>query len=484
MAINDQVPAVRIEDLSRVHFIAIGGAGMSGIARLFADAGVEVTGSDHVDSPTLRQLADSGVTTFVGHDSDQVGSAQVVVVSSAIREDNVELMAARRRGIPVWHRSTALAALMRERTGVSIAGTHGKTTTTAMTAVMVAAAGPDPSYVIGSPLASTGLSAHLSAIPDHGSAIMVVEADESDGSFLNYPTAIAVVTNLEADHLDHWGNSEAYFDGFVDFATQPGLRALVTSADDPGAVELAERVRAHGVTVITFGEAAGADIVLSDLSYHGTTASAKLAYGGDAGTLALQVPGRYNLHNAAAAYGVGRVLGLNHERLLAGAADFTGTLRRFQLVADVGGVRIYDDYAHHPTELRVALTAARRAAGDGRLIACFQPHLYSRTAEFADDFGASLALADVVVVTDVYAAREDPVAGVSGQLVAEAAIAAGATDVTYIPDKAELPTYLAARAEPGDLVMTLGAGDVTLVGPMVAELIAGPPQENLDQGTS
>lgn len=483
MTNHEGAPTIPLRDLKRVHFIAIGGAGMSGIARLFADSGVEVTGSDQVDSPVLRQLAEAGVVTFVGHHRDQVGAAQVVVVSSAIREDNVELVEARQRGIPVWHRSTALAALMSGRIGVSIAGTHGKTTTSAMTAVMVGAAGADPSYVIGSPLASTGLSAHLSPIPPQGPAVMVVEADESDGSFLNYPTEIAVVTNLEADHLDHWGSPQAYFDGFVRFATQPGLRALVVSADDPGAVELGQRVREHGVEVVTFGESAAADIALSDLSYQGTTASAQLSYRGQRGPLTLQVPGRYNLHNAAAAYAVGRLLGLDHQALLAGAATFTGTLRRFQLVAEVNGVRIFDDYAHHPTELRVALTAARKAAGEGRLIACFQPHLYSRTGEFAADFGRSLALADVVVVTDVYAAREDPVPGIDGQLVADAAAAAGAKDVSYVPDKADLPLVLADRARPGDLVMTLGAGDVTLVGPMVAAVLETrePHQDKPDE---
>lgn len=468
MALLSPVSVPPSTELGRVHFIAIGGAGMSGIARLFHQQGVVVSGSDQVDSPTLRQLSEAGITTFVGHAAEQVGDADTVVVSSAIRETNPELAQARRQGLRILHRSAALASLMHGRTGISIAGTHGKTTTTGMTAVMLTAAGADPSYVIGSPLAASGTSAHLG-----GGQPFVVEADESDGSFLQYPTSIAVVTNVEADHLDNWATPEAYLQGFEEFASQAGVQALVAGIDDPGAHELATRMRARGLEVVTYGTTDEADVRLSDLDFDGTHASATLSYQGESVRLQLQVPGKYNLENAAAAYAVGRLLDLDHQQLLRGAAEFTGTLRRFQLVGTVGEVRVFDDYAHHPTELRAALTAARRAVPtSGRLVAVFQPHLFSRTQEFSDEFGGSLALADLAFVTDVYAAREDPIAGVTGELVANAAAAAGAA-VRYIPDKLDLPAAIASEVRANDLVMTLGAGDVTLVGPMlVAELAA------------
>ncbi|WP_203566889.1 UDP-N-acetylmuramate--L-alanine ligase [Aestuariimicrobium ganziense] len=467
MALREPVEVAAPEQLGPIHFIAIGGAGMSGIAQLFRQRGSQVSGSDQVDSAALRQLATQGIQTHVGHDADQLGQASTVVVSSAIRDDNPELVEARARGLTVLHRSAALAALMTGHRGVSIAGTHGKTTTTGMTAVMLDVAGADPSYVIGSPLASSGVSAHLG-----GGDVFVVEADESDGSFLQYPTEVAVVTNVEADHLDNWDTPEAYYAGFVRFATQPSVRVLVVNSDDAGAAELATMVEARGTRVVRYGTGDEADVRLSEMDFEGTHASARLQCGSSDGRIELKVPGRYNLENAAAAYAAGRELGLDHDRLLAGAASFTGTLRRFQLVGERGGVRVYDDYAHHPSELRAALTAARRAVGAGRLIACFQPHLYSRTVEFADDFGQALALADVAVVTDVYGAREDPVPGVSGQLVADAARAAGA-QVHYVADKRDLPAALADLAADGDLVMTLGAGDVTIVGPLLVDQL-GP----------
>ncbi|MGD8215085.1 UDP-N-acetylmuramate--L-alanine ligase [Aestuariimicrobium sp. Y1814] len=459
------------DQLGTVHFIAIGGAGMSGIARLFHELGVPVTGSDQVDSSNLRQLESLGITTFIGHSEEQLGDAETVVVSSAIRDTNPELVAARRKGLRVLHRSAALAALMHDRVGISIAGTHGKTTTTGMTAVMLTAAGADPSYVIGSPLAASGTSAHLG----QGTAF-VVEADESDGSFLQYPTTIAVVTNVEADHLDNWTTPEAYLQGFEQFASQHGVRALVAGIDDPGAAELAQRMRETGLRVVTYGTDEQADVRLTNLDFEGTLASCSLGFEGQTVQLQLQVPGKYNLENAAAAYAVGRILGLDHEALLRGAAGFTGTLRRFQLVGSPRGIQVYDDYAHHPTELTAALTAARRAVDPGgRLIACFQPHLFSRTTEFSEEFGQALALADHAFVTDIYAAREDPVPGVTGELVADAARRHGA-EVSYVPDKLDLPAAIGALARPGDLVMTLGAGDVTLVGPLLVAELGGSGQ--------
>ncbi len=464
MTLRTPVEIEPADQVGDVHFIAVGGAGMSGIAQLFAERGVHVSGSDRSDSPALARLRTAGVTTYVGHDASQLGEARTVVVSTAIKDDNPELVAARERGLRVWHRSAALASLMLGSAAVSVSGTHGKTTTSAMTAVMLEAAGADPSYVIGSPLQSTGATAHLG-----GGEAFVVEADESDGSFLQYPTQVAVVTNIEADHLDNWGTPEAYAAGFVAFATADGVEVLVADADDPGCRALIAEVRARGQRVVTVGEGAAADVRIGDAAFEGAGCRATLTWEGGSQDVELHVPGRFNLHNAAIAFTVGLQLDLDPAALAAGAAEFRGTERRFQQVGEVGGVRVVDDYAHHPTEVAATLGAAR-ATGASRVVAVFQPHLYTRTRDFAAEFGAALAAADEVVVSDVYAARELPIAGVTGALVADAARAAGAT-VTYVPELADVPAAVAGLARPGDLVLTLGAGDVTVVGPrLVTEL--------------
>lgn len=470
------VDLVAATQVSPVHFLAIGGTGMSGIAAAYNQLGAQVSGCDRVDSVTLRQLAQRGIKTWVGHDPAHLDQVSTLVVSSAIRDDNEELLAAQASGLRIWHRSAALAALMLGHIGICVAGSHGKTTTSAMTAVLLEAGGTDPSYVIGAPLAHTQRSAHLG-----GGQPFVVEADESDGSFLQYPTQIAVITNIEADHLDNWGTAQHYTQGFHRFATLPSVQSVVACYDDAGARQLADELREQGRDVVTYGADCGADVRLSDLDFAGTTASATLHAGEQCWRLRLQVPGLHNLQNAAAAFAVGRLLGLDPARLLSGAESFTGTLRRFQPVGSVavpgGRVQVYDDYAHHPTELVAALTAARKVNPDGRLVACFQPHLFSRTRDFAVQFGQALCSADVVVVTDVYPAREDPIPEVSGELIAQAARDAGADQVYYFADKAVLPTELARLAQPGDLIMTLGAGDVTLVGPMLVGLLSGAGQE-------
>lgn len=458
-----------VPDLGPVHFIAAGGAGMSGIAALYAELGVATSGSDQVASAALDALAAAGVRTFVGHDAEQLGDAQTVVVSSAVRQTNVELAEARRRGLRVWHRSAALGALMLGRRGVAVTGTHGKTTTSAMIATLLTAVGADPSYVVGSPLTATGRSQRLG----HGD-VFVVEADESDGSFLQYPAEIVVITNIESDHLDNWGTPQRYAQGFVDLATADSVRAVVLSADDPGAVAITEAVRAAGKRVVTFGEAASADIRLSEIVVAGRQSSAYLDSEHDRGPITLAVPGRYNLLNAAAAYAVGRLLDIPGDALRAAASEFAGTYRRFQLIGNLAGVRVFDDYAHHPTEVRATLTAARSLVEDGRLVACFQPHLFTRTRDFAAEFGAALSLADVVVVLGIYPAREDPIPGVSGHLVADAAaelLASGS--VNYAETVAAGAEALAELVRPGDVVITIGAGDVTKVGPLLAESLAG-----------
>ena len=471
----EPVELVGVAELGAVHFIAIGGAGMSPIAAMYAELGVPVSGSDQADSATLAGLAALGIRTYVGHDAAQLGDAATVVVSSAIRPSNPELVEARRRGLRIWHRSTALAALMLGRTGVAVTGTHGKTTTSAMTAVLLTGAGADPGYVVGSPLTATGRAWHLG-----GGAAFVVEADESDGSFRQYPAAIAVVTNVEADHLDNWGTPAAYADGFVDFATAPGVATVVISADDPGAVALTPAIRRAGKHVVTVGESAGADVRLTAVESAAGGSRAVLTADGDRGDLVLAVPGRYNLHNAAAAYAVGRALGLPGGALRAAASGFSGTSRRFEPVAEVAGVRVFDDYAHHPTEVAATLTAARGLVGGGRLVACFQPHLFTRTRDFAGEFGRALALADEIVVLGIYPAREDPLPGVTGRLVADAAQALATGHVHYVETLAEAAPALAAIVRPADLVVTLGAGDVTRAGPELARLLRSREQHRGD----
>ncbi|HSO69028.1 MAG TPA: UDP-N-acetylmuramate--L-alanine ligase [Arachnia sp.] len=478
MMLLNPVEVVPVDQVGPVHFIAAGGSGMSGVARLYAELGIKTSGSDRSDSTALRSLARAGVTTYVGHDAAQLGDARTVVISSAIRSDNVELVEARRRGLRIWHRSAALAALMQGRRGVSVSGTHGKSTTTAMTAVMLSEAGRDPSYVIGAPLSTTGASSAIGSGP-----AFVVEADESDASFLQYPTEIAVITNVEADHLINWGTPEAYADGFRAYATRPHVQHVVINVDDPGSRALAHDLVGEAKHIIAYGESEDADVRITDVEAHGNGVAATLTYGEESGRIVLQVPGNHNLANASAAYAVGRILGLSHQEAIDALGRFEGTLRRFQLITDTAGIRVYDDYAHHPTEIRAALTAARRAtaAGNeatglhGRLIACFQPHLYSRTLDFSDEFGQVMTLADVAVINDVDGAREDPVPGVTGELVVDAAIRHGAKDVVYVKEKYDLPAALDEIARPGDLVITLGCGDVTIVGPLLADLLKQRP---------
>lgn len=472
------IEVVPADQVGPVHFIAAGGSGMSGIARLYAELGIKTSGSDQSDSTALRGLERVGVKTYVGHDASQVGDAKTVVISSAIRANNVELVEARKRGLRVWHRSAALAALMMGKRGVSVAGTHGKTTTTAMTAVMLSEAGKDPSYVIGGPLSTTGVSSAMGA----GDAF-VVEADESDASFLQYPTEVAVITNVGADHLVNWGTPEAYADGFRAFATRPHVQHVVINVDDPGSRALAEELVGEARNIIRYGEAEDADVRITDVKPNRNGVEATITFGEESGPIVLQVPGNHNLANASAAYAVGRVLGLSHDEAVDALGRFEGTLRRFQLITDTAGIRVYDDYAHHPTEIRAALTAARRAtsAGNeatgltGRLIACFQPHLYSRTLDFADEFGEVMTLADIAVINDICGAREDPVPGVTGELVVDAARKHGQENLVYVKEKYDLPAALNEIAEPGDLIITLGCGDVTIVGPLLADLLKQRP---------
>ena len=455
-------------ELGRVHFVGIGGAGMSGIARIMLARGIAVSGSDARDSSALTSLHALGARVAVGHDPVNLAGVDTLVVSSAIRATNPEVLEAHRLGLTVLPRAGALASVMVGRRGVAVAGTHGKTTTTSMLTVALQHCGADPSFAIGGSLNESGANAH-----DGSGAVFVAEADESDGSFLRLDPDVAIVTNIEADHLDHYHSLEAVeqaFDAFVDRLRPAGF--LVACLDDPGSRRLARAAAARGVDVRSYGTSPEATVRVVNLGSHGGRASFEVVdRGRRRGQVLLRLPGRHNALNAAAAYTAGAGLGFAARDLLDGLAGFAGTRRRFELKGTVRGIRVYDDYAHHPTELRAVLEAARGIAAPGRVIACFQPHLYSRTRAFASEFGTALGLADEVVVMDVFGAREDPVPGVTGGLVA-AAVPLPPAQVAYLPSWSAVPPELARRARPGDVVITFGAGDVTLIGPEVLELLA------------
>jgi len=459
----------------RVHLVGVGGAGMSAVAALLASRGLVVSGSD-ASSRALPAVESAGVLAFTGHAAGNVDGAGTVVVSTAIRASNPELTRARELGIPVLHRSEALAALLAEHRSVAVAGAHGKTTTSAMVAVTLAMAGMDPSWAIGGTVRTavsppdegmTGSPAPASVPDPVGGAhlgagsVMVVEADESDGSFLAYHPQIAVVTNVEPDHLDHYGSREAFEQAFVDFASTV-TDALVVCADDPGSRRLAEQVRSAGRRVLTYGNDPQADVVLGTWEPNGSGGSTTIReQGGVPFALHLAVPGSHNALNAAAAWTVARLLGVPGDEAAAGLARFAGTGRRFDDRGTAAGVRVVDDYAHHPTEVAALLRAARSAT-DGRVLVLFQPHLYSRTLSFAGPFAEALELADMVVVTDVYAAREEPDPAVTGALITNRMHAG-----MFVADRHEAARILADRAVAGDLLLTVGAGDVTDLGPEI-----------------
>lgn len=473
-------------ELARVHMVGIGGAGMSGIARILLDRGGAVSGSDAKESRGIAALRARGAAISIGHDAANLdliegGPTAVITTHAAIPKSNPELVEARRRAVPVILRPAVLARLMAGHRTLMVTGTHGKTTTTSMLIVALQHCGFDPSFAVGGELGEAGTNAH------HGSGgVFVAEADESDGSLLEYTPDVAVVTNIEADHLDFFGSPEAYtevFDAFVERLAPGG--ALVACLDDPGAAALARRSADLGVRVLGYGsaesvsdtvEAAG---VLLSWEQHGTGAVAHIRLAGESQPRAMRlaVPGRHMALNALAAVLAAVDAGAPVSEILDGLAGFEGVRRRFELVGTAGGVRVFDDYAHHPTEVRAALTALRTVAqqdptghptvSGARSIVVFQPHLYSRTKAFAREFGHALDTADEVFVLDVYGAREQPLAGVSGVTVAEHV----SVPVHYVPDFSAVAERVAAAARPGDVVVTMGAGDVTMLGPEIIAVL-------------
>ncbi|MFI2841304.1 UDP-N-acetylmuramate--L-alanine ligase [Mycolicibacterium sp. PDY-3] len=463
--------------------VGIGGAGMSGIARILLDRGGQVSGSDAKESRGVAALRARGAQIQIGHDAAALdmlpgGPTAVVTTHAAIPKTNPELVAARQRGIPVILRPVVLAKLMAGDRTLMVTGTAGKTTTTSMLIVALQHSGFDPSFAVGGDLGAAGTNAH------HGSGpYFVAEADESDGSLVQYRPDIAVVTNIEADHLDFFGTEQAYvdvFDAFVE-RLQPG-GALVVCVDDPGAAALAERTEALGIRVLRYGST-GADLAgaLLDWEQHGTQAVATVQLRGETAprTMRLAVPGRHMALNALAALLAAVEAGAPPDAVLEALADFEGVRRRFELVGVMAGVRVFDDYAHHPTKVTAALTAVRMLAAEsqGRAIVVFQPHLYSRTQTFAKEFGAALSLADEAFVLDVYAAREQPIPGISGRSIVEHVT----VPVHYVPDFSAVARRVAEIARPGDVVVTMGAGDVTLLGREILDAVGGRADRAADR---
>ncbi len=450
--------------MERPHFIGIGGAGMSGIAKILAQRGAKVAGSDSKESPTAEALRSLGVSVHIGHAAEHLASdATCVVVSSAIRADNPELARAAELSVPVVHRSDALASLMTGLRSIAVAGTHGKTTTTSMLAVALTDLGLDPSYAIGGDLEGPGTNAR------HGAGeIFVAEADESDRSFQKYDPEVAIVLNVELDHHANYASMDEIYDSFETFVGKvvPG-GTLVISADQPGAIELASRVRdLSSLNVVTYGESESADVRVHKITPRGLTSEVTVLLNGKFLTFTVSVPGSHYAHNAVAALAAGVALGIPAHNLASAIGTYTGVKRRLQLKGEAAGVQVIDSYAHHPTEMTADLAAMRGAAADSRLLVVFQPHLFSRTQELATEMGQALALADASMVLDIYPAREDPIPGVTSELIIDAARAAGA-DVVAVHDKATVPDVVAGMAKPGDLVLTMGAGDVTDLGPAV-----------------
>ncbi|MEY4152385.1 MAG: hypothetical protein RL470_444 [Actinomycetota bacterium] len=432
---------------------------MSGLARIALSDGITVSGSDAKDSSVLAALKALGANVFASHEAAHVQGADVVIYSTAISAANPEMAYAVERSIPILTRAQALALLMQGSTSIAVAGTHGKTTTSSMMTVALQSCGVDPSFAIGGTLTASGSNAHRGT-----GNFFVAEADESDGSFVEYKPFAAIVTNIEHDHVDFFHTPEAVtevFDAFAATIAPQGF--LVYCADDAGSRRLGTS-KLH-CSAVSYGEAEGADLRIDQIELKASSSSARVMWRGRAiGQLELQVPGHHNLLNAAGCLAMGLTLEQPIHQLLEGLHSFRGAGRRFELKATEHGIRIIDDYGHHPTEITVTLQAARRFAGDGRVLVIFQPHRYSRTQAFMSDFATSLDLADDVTLLEIYAASEKPIHGVSASLIAEKM-----KNGHFIPNFAAASERVIEMAKPGDVIITLGAGDVNSLAPIIAE---------------
>jgi UDP-N-acetylmuramate--alanine ligase len=471
--VSESPPETTLRDAKQVHMVGIGGSGMSALASLLLQMGKQVTGSDVAPGSSATHLQAAGATIFAGHAAGHLGAADYVVRSSAVPLDNPEVVEADWRRLPNRKLAEAVGELMRNRDGVAVAGTHGKTTTTAMIAHVLTECGFDPSYVIGGALTGTKTGGHLG-----GGDAFVVEADESDGSFLLLQPSAAVVTNVEADHLENHGDLEGIFHAFelfVDRIDQDGL--LLTCADDAGARRMADYARGIGRLVRTYGTGEDADVRVSDIATWADSVEFTVS-GPGVGSRRVRVGALIGAHmalNAAAALILAEHLGLDVDVAIRSWAAFGGVHRRFESHGEGGGVRVYDDYAHHPTEIAASLSAARLAlAGTGRLIAVFQPGTYSRTQTFARQFAKALAIADTAVVMDIFPAREEPIPGVTGATISDL-IELPADQVIYEPRYDAVPERIAELARPGDLVLTMGIGNVYLLCDVIRDACARQP---------
>jgi UDP-N-acetylmuramate--alanine ligase len=451
----------------RIHFVGVGGAGMSGLARIMSSEGIYVSGSDIKESSVLTALQTIGVDIKVGHEAEYVQGADFVVYSNAIEPSNPELVKAEALGIPRLSRAQALAILMSESKSVAVAGTHGKTTTTSMLTVAIQSCGEDPSFAIGGILKASGSNAHKGT-----GNLFIAEADESDGSFVEYHPFGAVITNIEHDHVDFFKTPESVmlaFEQFVSTISPQGF--LVYCADDKGSRELGDRV--IQCQRVSYGVDQKADLRLDQIELNASSSRARALWKGrTVGLLELQVPGHHNLLNAAAALAAGLSLDLSAPHLISGLSTFRGTGRRFELKGQVRGIRVIDDYGHHPTEIDVTLNAAKRYATDGRVLVIFQPHRYSRTKAFTKEFATALDKADYVWVLEVYGSSEKQIPGVSGQSITQLM-----SKGSYEPNFMTVVNSVVAAANPGDVILTLGAGDVSSLGPIIVEALSSKYSE-------
>ncbi|MDU4959738.1 MAG: UDP-N-acetylmuramate--L-alanine ligase [Sporomusaceae bacterium] len=446
-----------LQTIRKFHFIGIGGAGMSAIAKILLEMGYQVTGSDLVKSTGAAKLEQLGAVVFAGHNSRHLGDAEAVVVSTAIPSDNPELLAARTKQIPVFHRADMVAALMQDRFGIAVAGAHGKTTTTSMISLVLEHGLLDPTIIIGGELTAIGGNSKLGK-----SRYLVAEADESDGSFVKLSPQIAVVTNIENDHMDYYGTMENILNAFQEFLHKlPSDGLAVMCFDNCHIREIAKKLNR---TCISYAVDSPADYTARNIVSEGLKTSFDVFHHDNClGTVTMQVPGRHNVANALAAVVVGLRLGLTLDEAEKGLRVFTGAKRRFETKGRQGGVWVVDDYAHHPTEISTTLRAARGIKPE-RLICIFQPHRYSRTQLLRKEFGAAFTAADLLVLTDIYSAGEHPIAGISGETLRQEVNCQTQQQVVYIEDKDAIPAYMADIVKPGDLVLTMGAGNIYTVG--------------------
>lgn len=447
-----------------IHFVGIGGVGMSGIAEVLLDSGFDVTGSDLRENEYTDRLSRKGAKILVGHAAEHVALADVVVFSSAVPSSNPELLAARRAGVPVIPRAEMLGELMRLKDGIAIAGSHGKTTTTSLVATVLRGAGLDPTVVIGGRLNALGSGAATGA-----GDLLVAEADESDGSFLHLIPSIAVITNIDPEHLDHYGNLEGVKDAFVGFANRVPFYGLVVAClDHPNVQDILPRIDKR---IVTYGFSAQADYRARNPVFSGLSVGFDVEHSKKSlGQFEVRMPGAHNVLNALATVAVADELRVDHDQVRMALRDFEGVDRRFSIVGEERGITVIDDYGHHPAEVEVTLEAAQRAYGH-RLLVAFQPHRYTRTRDLFDELTRAFNRADVLFLTDVYAAGEKPIEGADGRRLADAIRAHGHRDVTFVDDREQLAEAIGARARGGDVVITLGAGDITKTGPEVLEVL-------------